>query len=127
MHISGQTWKVLATGSVQTENLPQKNHDAAKEERCVMAYEPCSSASLSAVSTPADPKIKSIESLSTLVDELQMDPWQVDKSREGELRFNFYDNVQCVLKFYFVIYSVLPFSVFVSHWLVFYDWLVFKK
>ena len=78
--------------------------------------EPCSSASLFAVSTPAEPKIKSIESLSTLVDELQMDPWQVDKSCEGELRFNFYDNVHCVPKFCIVIDSVLQFSVFVYNW-----------
>ena len=78
--------------------------------------EPCSSASLFAVSTPGEPKIKSIESLSTLVDELQMDPWQVDKSHKGELRLNFYDNVHCFRKFFIVIDSVLQFSIFVCNW-----------
>ena len=62
------TRKILGTGSVSTENLQQKSHNLAKKERRVLAYkddvdEPCSSASLSAVLTPAELEIKCVENL----------------------------------------------------------------
>ncbi len=84
------TLKVLVTGSMPTENLPVKSYDVAKPECSVLVRgENVDELSTSSsVLTPAVPKITSIECLSSEVDGLEIDPRQVGKSHQVEIRFS---------------------------------------
>ena len=111
-----------------TENLPVKSHDVEKTERRVLVRktdsEPCTS---SAVSPTPEPKITDIEYLINLVEEVEIQPWEVDKSNASELKFELFDAIHYLLKYSIVVDSALFFSVHVYHWPIPDDHVIYQQ
>ena len=111
-----------------TENLPVKSHDVEKTERRVLVRktdsELCTS---SAVSPTPEPKITDIEYLINLIEEVEIQPWKVDKSNASELKFELFDAIHYLPKYSIVVDSALYFSVHAYHWPIPDDHVIYQQ
>ena len=101
----------MVPGSIPTENLPQKTHDAPKQERRILERK-----QLELPKTPPLPL-----DITTFIRQLQrkeIDPWQIGKSSNDEVRLEYYDEVHSIPKYTVIVNSALEFSLFVFNWLV---------
>ena len=121
-NILGRTRKILVTGSIPTENLPEKKHDVSQPKRRTLVRKnvgdmPSASSSTSpASSTSTTPALTSLECLVKRLNKKSIHPWQVDKSGESEVKMNFHDDVHSIPKYTVVVDSALEFTVFLYQW-----------
>ena len=119
-NILGRTRKILVTGSIPTENLPEKKHDVSQPKcrtlvrKNVGDMPSASSSTLPASSTSTTPALTSLECLVKRLNKKSIHPWQVDKSGESEVKMNFHDDVHSIPKYTVVVDSALEFTVFLT-------------
>ncbi len=119
MHILGVR-KTLVAGSVPTEKLPTKSHEAPKRERrqLVRKVDPAVSATPPSTSGYIEPQYSDIEEFSKQLGQKNIQPWKVEESSEsnGEIRISLDDKAHSVPKYTVVVSPNLEFCVFAFNW-----------
>ena len=110
--------KTLVTGSIPTENLPQKSHEAPSkpERRSLVRKVDTAVVEKPSTSSQIEPRFADMEDFTRQLDQMTIEPWQIDKSYEGEIRIEFYDKSHCVPNYSVVVNSSLEFTIFVFSW-----------
>ncbi|CAB3980933.1 Hypothetical predicted protein [Paramuricea clavata] len=62
------------------------------------------------------PRFADMEDFTRQLDQMTTEPWQIDKSYEGEIRIEFYDKSHCAPNYSVVVNSSLEFTIFVFSW-----------
>ena len=107
----------MITGSIPTENLPERSHEAPKRERRSLVRKVDTSAGEKpSTSLQPEPRFSDLEDLTRQLDQKTIEPWHIEKSYEGEIRIEFYENIHSVPKYSVVVNSCLEFTVFVYNW-----------
>ena len=104
----------MVTGSVPTENLPEKSHEAPKRERRPLVR----NADIDQPSTSYQPALQycDFEDFTNQPEKENIQPWEFEKSNEGEMRIHLHDQLHSVLKYIVVVNSSLEFTIFVFNW-----------
>lgn len=100
------TRNVLALGSVPTENIPTKSHEDRKPavpRRTLIRSE--SSTSTSTFSQKRDKD--QFKAFLKQLNKENLDPWKVDWSDEGTVKFELCENVHCLPKYTTIVDSAL--------------------
>jgi hypothetical protein len=120
LNISGIR-KTLITGSIPTEQLPEKSHELPKLERRTLVrknVDISEQGNLDEASTST--AVKTAQTINDIIVQLQqknIEPWQVRSSNEEEVRLEFSsDSVYSIPKYTVVVNSALEFSVFIFNW-----------
>jgi hypothetical protein len=106
----------LITGSIPTENLPKKSHEAPKRERRSLVRHTRSAVEEPTTSSQSEPLFSDFDDFTRQLDQKSFEPWQIVGSYENEVRFEFYDKIHGVPKYSVVVNSCLEFTVFVYNW-----------
>lgn len=99
----------MVTGSVPTENLPEKSHEITTPERRTLVRKVVDD--IPSTSTAYSPPQQITSSFECLIDQLEdktTDPWQV--------RVELFDDIHSIPKYTVVVDSALEFTVFAYHW-----------
>ena len=111
----------MITGSIPTEQLPEKSHELPKRERRTLVRKNVDifeQGNLDEASTST--AVKTAQTINDIIVQLQqkiIEPWQVRSSNEEEVRLEFYsDSVYSIPKYTVVVNSALEFSVFIFNW-----------
>ena len=113
--------KTLVTGSVPTENLPEKSHEAHKRERRPLVRKADTSADTAVVEKPStssqpEPQFSDIQDFARQLEQKIIQPWQIEKLYEGEIRIELHDKIHSIPKYTVVVSLSLEFTVFVFNW-----------
>ena len=110
--------KTLVTGSIPTVNLPQKSHEAPSkpERRSLVRKIDIAVVEKPSTSSEIEPRFADMEDFTRQLDQMTIEPWQIDKSYEGEIRIEFYDKSHCAPNYSVVLNSSLEFTIFVFSW-----------
>ena len=111
--------KTLVTGSVPTENLPEKSHKARKRRPLVRkAHTSADTAVVEKPSTSSqsEPQFSDIQDFTRQLEQKRIQPWQIEKSYEGEIRIELHDKIHSIPKYTVVVCLCLEFTVFVFNW-----------
>ena len=111
----------MVTGSVPTENLPEKSHEAHKRERRPLVRKADTSADTAVVEKPStssqsEPQFSDIQDFARQLEQKIIQPWQIEKSYEGEIRIELHDKIHSIPKYTVVVCLSLEFTVFVFNW-----------
>ena len=104
----------MVTGSVPTENLPEKSHEAPKRERRPLVR----NADIDQPSTSYQPALQycDFEDFTNQLEKENIQPWEFEKSNEGEMRIHLHDQLHSVPKYIVVVNASLEFTIFVFNW-----------
>ena len=107
----------MVTGSVPTENLPEKSHEAPKRERRPLVRN-VNTPDIDQPSTSYQPALQycDFEDFTNQLEEKNIQPWQFEISNEGEIRIHLHDQLHSVPKYIIVVNSSLEFTIFVFNW-----------
>ena len=112
--------KTLVTGSVPTENLPEKSHEAPKRERrpLVRKVDTPDIGEPSTSSQPgwSEPRFLNMEDFTMQLEQETIHPWKINKSYEGELRIELDDKIHSIPKYSVVVSLSMEFTVFIFNW-----------
>ena len=113
--------KTLVTGSVPTENLPEKSDEAHKRERRPLVRKADTSADTAVVEKPStssqyEPQFSDIQDFARQLEQKIIQPWQIEKLYEGEIRIELHDKIHSIPKYTVVVSLSLEFTVFVFNW-----------
>lgn len=138
MFLADNNRKVLVTGSVSTENIPERSHDATKKPgRRVLVTKattkPTSSkpsTSSTSVGGPSAPVTSyTFEGLVRHLDHKKTKhglKWTVDKSIANEIRLELYDGAHSLPRYTVIVNSGMNFSIFVYQWPIPDDHAIYK-
>lgn len=114
----------MVTGSVPTENLPEKSHEAPKRERRVLVRKsdtpivekPSTSSESEHRYEWSEPQYSDIEDFTRQLEKKSVQPWQVERSYEGEIRIELHDKIHGIPMYTVVVTIYLEFTVFAFNW-----------
>lgn len=112
------TRKVLALGSVPTENLPTKSHEdpkPAEPRRPLIRSVPGTSSSISSHKMQSKDK-EQFKIFVKKINKENLDPWKADISKEDKIKLELCDNVHCLPKYTIIVDPALEFSIYVYNW-----------
>ena len=117
----------MVAGSVPTENLPTKSHDAPKRERRQLVRQPTSTVTSEASETPPStsglikpkPKYSDIEEFRKQLRRKIIQPWSIEDRTQagiGDIWLKLDDKTHSVPQYTVIVNHTLEFSVFAFNW-----------
>ena len=104
----------MVTGSVPTENLLEKSHELPKPGRQPLVRKVDNAvAGNPSTSSQSGPQYSDIDDFTMKLEQKKIEPWQIDKSYEGEIRIELHDKIHSIPKYSVVVSLSMEFAVFI--------------
>ena len=104
----------MISGSVPTENLPEKSHEAPKRERRPLVRKvdtpDTDQPSTSSQSGWSEPRCLNIEDFTVELEQKKIQAWKIDKSYEDVIRIELDDKIHCTPKYSVVVSLSMEFK-----------------